>query len=108
MVFTEISIFPILIMIILVEKFIAAQIEKGWHTAIILTIETIIIAIICYFIINWQVLRLFILNNPAIAIFGAVAVNIFLGKWTGLRLVEYIRFKDVIKYVEFPEQSSKK
>ncbi|HCP08492.1 MAG TPA: hypothetical protein DIT25_01695 [Candidatus Moranbacteria bacterium] len=36
--FASVSIFPILIMITLVEKFVAVQIEKGNRTAIILTL----------------------------------------------------------------------
>jgi len=29
----------------------------------------------------------------------SVPINIFLGKWTGLRLSEYLRFKEVIKKI---------
>ena len=98
------SIFPILIMIILVEKFISAQIEKGARTAILLTIETLIIAIICYIVVRLEFLRSFVLAKPGWVIAGSIVANILLGKWTGLRLFEFIRFKDVIKYVELPEK----
>ena len=40
----SVSIFPILIMITLVEKFVAVQIEKGNKTALILAFETLIIS----------------------------------------------------------------
>jgi len=33
-----------------------------------------------------------------------VIINIFLGKWTGLRFSEYFRFREVIKHVELPEK----
>lgn len=106
--FITASIFPILIMIILVEKFIAAQIEKGARTATILTIETFVIAIICYIIIQWTALQNFTLAKPGWVIIGSIVANILLGKWTGLRLFEYIRFKDVLKYAELPEPPKKK
>jgi len=41
-----VSIFPILIMITLVEKFVAVQIEKGNKTAVILALETLLISIL--------------------------------------------------------------
>lgn len=93
-----VSIFPILIMITLVEKFIAVQIEKGNRTAIILTLETLIISVIGYFIASWETLIQLLATAPWIVLL-TIPINIFLGKWTGLRLAEYWRFKDVIKKI---------
>lgn len=92
-----ISILPILIMITLVEKFLTAQIKRGGTTAIILTLETLIISVICYHIITWPWLKSLILTNPGWVVAISILINIFLGKWTGLRLAEYLRFKEVIK-----------
>jgi len=92
----SVSIFPILIMITLVEKFIAVQIEKGDRTALILTMETLIISVIGYFIASWEILIQLLATAPWIVLL-TIPINIFLGKWTGLRLAEYWRFKDVIK-----------
>lgn len=92
----SVSIFPILIMITLVEKFVAVQIEKGDKTAINLTIETLIISILGYFIASWPWLIKFILTYPWAVLF-TIPVNIVLGKWTGLRITEYIRFKNIIE-----------
>ena len=44
----SVSIFPILIMITLVEKFVAVQIEKGKKVAIFLSLETLFISIVPY------------------------------------------------------------
>lgn len=93
-----VSIFPILIMITLVEKFIAVQIEKGSRVAVALTFETLIISIAGYFIASWQGLIHLLIASPWIVLL-TIPINIFLGKWTGLRLNEYIRFKDVIKRI---------
>jgi hypothetical protein len=91
-----VSIFPILIMITLVEKFVATQIEKGNRTAFILAGETLLISIVGYFILKSESLRHFIAVYPWIILL-IVPINIFLGRWTGIRLSEYIRFRDVIK-----------
>lgn len=98
------SIFAILIMITLVEKFLATQIEKGGKGAIFVTIETLILSIICYFVASWSLLQVFVLEHPFLVIFLAVVINIFLGKWTGLRLSEYFRFRKVIKDIELPKK----
>jgi len=99
-----ISIFVILIMITLVEKFLVAQIEKGGRGAILLTSETLILSIICYWIASWSSLQIFILSHPFVTIFLAIIISILLGKWTGLRLTEYFRFRELIKNIEIPKK----
>jgi len=91
-----VSIFPMLIMIMLVEQFVNVQAEKGARTAIKLTTETLILSVICYFIVTWQTLRTLIIAYPEL-IFITLALNFGLGKWTGLRVSEYFRFRRVIK-----------
>ncbi|MFC1651610.1 7TM domain-containing protein [Patescibacteria group bacterium] len=90
----SISIFPILVMIILVEQFVSAQIEKGVGAAVLLTVETLVIAIAGYYLVGWETLRSFILNTPE-WIFILIPINILLGLWSGLRLREFWRFREV-------------
>ena len=92
----SVSIFPILIMITLVEKFIAVQIEKGDRAAIILAIETLIISVSGFYIASWQTLVHFVAYYPWIVLL-TIPINIAFGKWTGLRLSEYLRFGEIIK-----------
>lgn len=91
-----VSIFPMLIMIILVEQFVNVQAEKGARTAIKLTIETLILSVICYFIVTWETLRTLVIAYPEV-IFITIVLNFALGKWTGLRVSEYFRFRKLIK-----------
>jgi len=93
-----VSIFPILIMITLVEKFVAVQIEKGNRTAVILAFETLIISIAGYYLASWKPLIQLLATHPWIILL-TLPINILLGKWTGLRLSEYIRFKQVLKKI---------
>jgi len=92
----SVSIFPILIMITLVEKFVAVQIEKGDKTAIILTLETLLISIVGFYLASWGGLIGLLASSPWIVLL-TFPINFFLGRWTGLRLSEYLRFKDVLK-----------
>jgi len=91
-----VSIFPILIMITIVEKFVAVQIEKGTRAAIMLATETLFISIIGFFIASSETLIRFIASYPWI-VFFTLPINVAMGKWTGLRLSEYLRFKEIIK-----------
>jgi hypothetical protein len=90
----SISIFPLLIMITLVEKFVATQIEKGDRAAIILAVETLGISLVGYMVARWEVLITLILTYPWIVLV-TLPINIWLGKWAGLRLSEYVRFRKI-------------
>jgi len=94
-----VSIFPLLIMITLVEKFVAVQIEKGTRTALFLAGETFLIAICGYVLGHWTWLINIVITAPWVVLL-AIPFNIFLGKWTGLRISEYFRFRDVIRRLQ--------
>jgi len=94
----SVSIFPILIMITLAEKFITVQIEKGSKEALYLAAETLIISVAGFYAANLTFLVKIIITNPWVILL-TIPVNIILGKWTGLRLSEYLRFKEVIKKI---------
>lgn len=99
----SVSIFPLLIMITIVEKFVIVQTEKGFRTAFILALETMFLAAACYFLVKWEAFQSLILNYPGLVVLIVVA-NIALGKWTGLRFSEYYRFRDVIENVDLPRK----
>lgn len=93
-----VSIFPILIMITIVEKFVAVQIEKGTRVAVILATETLLISIVGFFIASSETLIRGVASYPWVILF-TVPINVMLGKWTGLRLSEYYRFKEIMKHL---------
>jgi hypothetical protein len=92
----SVSIFPILIMITLVEKFVAVQIEKGGRTAVVLALETLFISVVGYYVASWPFLINAVLQYPWVSLL-TIPINIFLGKWTGLRISEYFRFRQIMK-----------
>ncbi len=102
--FVEAELFAILIIITLVEKFVSVQIEKGSRTALILAIETLLIAIIGFYLMSTTTpigikITDVILRNPYLILL-LIPFHIFLGKWTGLRATEYMRFRDVLKKIQ--------
>lgn len=90
-----VSIFPLLIMITLAEKFVAVQIEKGNRVALLLAGETLIISLVGYALVSSSAVTLTLLAYPWLVLL-AIPANIMLGKWTGLRIVEYIRFYKIL------------
>lgn len=94
----SVSIFPLLIMITLAEKFVATQIEKGSRAAFILAGETLLISLVGYFLISWNTFLLLILMHPWLILFTFV-INFNLGKWSGIRFTEYLRFRKIIAHL---------
>ncbi|MBU0731733.1 PKD domain-containing protein [Patescibacteria group bacterium] len=94
--FISLSIFPILILIIITEKFVELQIEKGPKKSIFLTLETLIISVLTYFLVSWDTFKTLLLAFPELILL-TILINYIIGRFTGLRLLEYFRFKKVLK-----------
>lgn len=94
-----IAVFPMLIMTTLAEKFVSALGGKGFYAALLLMLETTVVSLICYWVVEWQYLQTLILGHPEIILL-LILVNYGLGRWTGLRLVEYVRFREVMRHTE--------
>jgi hypothetical protein len=99
----SVSVFPILILIMLVEEFIKVQIQEGARGALILTVETIVLSVISFYIVNGDFMRSLLLSYPEIILISFI-INFILGRWTGLRLWEYYRFREVVKAVSLVER----
>ncbi|MDR0463214.1 MAG: hypothetical protein LBG64_03280 [Pseudomonadales bacterium] len=95
--FISLSIFPLLIIILLSENFLETQFFANQKEAWRLTIETIVIAAAGGLILGWTSLRELVILNPEITIVTLCAINFLIGKYRGLRLLEYLRFNSIIK-----------
>lgn len=101
-VFSRETIFILLVMSTLSESFLTLKAEEGSRAAWLGILETVLASLLCVFIVQWGVFQSFILAYPEMLIFTLV-INAFLGRWTGLRLVEYFRFRDVFKHLQHEE-----
>jgi hypothetical protein len=93
------TIFVLLIMSTLSESFLNVKTEEGLYSAILGTGETILAALLCVFIVQWPWLQSLILAYPELILF-TIVIDAMLGRWTGLRLVEYFRFREVFKNLQ--------
>ncbi|PIW36709.1 MAG: hypothetical protein COW24_04055 [Candidatus Kerfeldbacteria bacterium CG15_BIG_FIL_POST_REV_8_21_14_020_45_12] len=103
--FITISIFPILIMTVLTEHFVSVQVEQGYKTAVKLTLETLALSVIGFFIGDWTLFKTTILAYPELILL-TLLFNYFMGKFSGLRLMEYIRFHKVLKQMKHGEKQN--
>lgn len=93
----NVSIFAVLVLILLSEEFSRVQLGKSAKTAVNLTFETLVLSLISYGFLILQPIREFVLLNPEISLVSVAAANLLLGKYTGLRVMEYYRFRKLIK-----------
>lgn len=101
--FVAVSIFPILIMAVLAEHFVSVQIQQGYKAALKLTIETLSLSILGYLIGDWTLFKTTILAYPELILL-TVVFNYAMGKYSGLRLMEYLRFRKVFRHMSDAEK----
>ncbi len=90
------SILAMLSIVVFAEKLAAVQIEQDLKTSVILTAETLLISLTGFFLISWQFFQEFIMTNYPAVIIISLLLTLLLGKWSGLRILEYIRFFQII------------
>jgi hypothetical protein len=97
--FSRETIFILLIMSTLSESFLNIKTEQGLTNALMGVGETVLASLICVFIVQWNVFQSMILAYPELILLTVIA-NIALGRWTGLRLMEYVRFREVLRHMQ--------
>ncbi len=86
------------------EDFIVIWERRKFKQFIAPFLESLILIIVSYFLLNWGLIKTLILEYPLGIILGSGAIILIIARWRGLRIKEYIRFKEVIKNVELPEK----
>lgn len=90
------TIFPMMVMSTISEKFLTSQSSEGFKNAIFSTIETVIVALLAYFFVEWEMLKNSVLAMPEWVLLPILG-NIWLGKFTGLRISEYFKFRAFLR-----------
>ncbi|NCN87387.1 MAG: hypothetical protein GW941_00670 [Candidatus Pacebacteria bacterium] len=93
----SINIFPILILVLLSENFLDAQSRSKQSEAIALTIETLALAFASTLLLRAEFMQKFALTEPELLIMTTVLINVVIGKFAGLRLKEWFRFRSLIE-----------
>jgi hypothetical protein len=91
-----VSIFPLLIIMLLTENFMETQLSSSQSEAVQLTLETLVTAIFCSLLISSPVVQKYFILQPEIALILVGTFNILIGRYAGLRLLEWIRFRSIL------------
>jgi hypothetical protein len=95
--FLTLNIFPLLIIMLLTENFMETQLNSSRQQTIQLTLETLLIAVLCSLMIGQESIQKAVLLRPELT-FAIVAVfNLVIGKYSGLRLLEFVRFRSLME-----------
>ncbi|MCG8545693.1 MAG: UUP1 family membrane protein [Alphaproteobacteria bacterium] len=89
----SIALFPLVIITMTIERMSIVWEEHGPPDAIKQAIGTLVAASLCYFVMNSSYLENLFFVFPELLI-TLLGVSIFLGRYTGLRLVELWRFRE--------------
>jgi len=92
----SLAIFPMLMISTISEKFSSAQSEEGLAGAVRGVVQTVIIAIISYIVIIWPWFAQRVISYPELILLPLIG-TLLLGRFTGLRIVEYFRFKSLFR-----------
>jgi hypothetical protein len=93
----SVNIFPILILVLLSENFLDALLRTKPADAVALTVETLALAFISSLFLQLEIIQQFALSEPELLIVGIAFFNILVGKFAGLRLTEFLRFRSIIE-----------
>jgi hypothetical protein len=92
----NVSIFPVLVLVLLAEDFTRIQAGKSVKTAVNLATETLILSLASYLFLTLGPLQEFALLNPEILLLSIALFNYLVGKYVGLRFIEFWRFRKLI------------
>jgi len=93
----QLSIFPVLLLILLSEQIIAVQQERSAQEMAIISMVTFAIGILGFLILSSIHLRNTILLYPEFILI-LIPLNIVIGRYFGLRLMEYFRFSSIMRH----------
>lgn len=93
----NVGIFPILILMLLSETFIDLQAGRSGSEARALIFQTFVLAMISSLLLGNESVQRAVLLYPEMIFFGVAVFDIFMGRYTGLRLSEYLMYRGIVK-----------
>ena len=99
--FGMLSLFPVVIISFIAERIHQLSSDRQWRQLVLIALGTLVTIWLCYLILNSFFLQGLFSSFPEFYLL-VLAGQIYVGKWTGLRLSELYRFKDILIDKRFP------
>ncbi len=88
------SVFPIAILTITAERLAITIVEEGTAKTIRILLQTLVVMTACYVVMGSVALKAIMVAFPELLLV-VIAINLWIGNWTGLRVVELFRFRSL-------------
>ncbi|KXK07859.1 MAG: 7TM domain-containing protein [Candidatus Dojkabacteria bacterium] len=89
------NLFALLLSALISERIMNLLARKPFKTAVMAMLESTVTASLCFIVIALPSVQSFIINYP-LSLILLFPINYFVGRFTGLRIREYIRFRDIL------------
>ena len=89
------TLFPIAILAITAERIALMEAEQGAVKVAKITLMTMLVIAACYAVMESLFMQSLILAFPELLLV-VIALNLWLGKWIGIRVMEFVRFRRLI------------
>jgi hypothetical protein len=93
---TRVSLFPLVILTLTAERFAVMLEVDGFRRSSIVSLGTVVVVAAAYAVMNWERLQVAVLAFPELLLL-ALAAFFMVGRWSGMRLAEYVRFRDMAR-----------
>jgi hypothetical protein len=91
----RVSLFPIAVLAITAERLYLALTERGYGKALTELGGTLLVIVACYVVMSSLALQVLVIGFPEVLML-VIAANLYLGRWTGIRVFEYFRFRRLL------------
>ena len=92
---TRVTLFPIAVLAICAERFYLSLTEHGGRAASKELAGTLVVMLGCHVVMGSLALQVLVIGFPEVLLL-VVAANVYLGRWVGMRLSEYRRFRGLL------------
>ena len=88
------TVFPIAILTITSERLAITIVEEGTSKTIQILLQTLLVMAACYVVMGSVALKAIMVAFPELLLV-VIAINLWIGTWTGLRVSEMLRFRSL-------------
>ncbi len=103
-VFPDLPVFPIVVLALTTERTYGVLAERGLKATMLISLETVLVATAAAVVAGeWPYLQRALTAWPELVLV-AIALQVIVGRYTGLRATELLRFRDLLNEAEYGEE----